>query len=60
MVDIADVMHDTSSTIFEGKKRALQKGDDLAVHQVAEGRDIMSVLRESLSHSQFTWKFFST
>lgn len=50
MVNIVDVMYETSSKMFEGKKRALEKGDDLAV-QVAEGRDIMSVLRESLRHS---------
>ena len=37
-------MHDTSIKILEGKKRALEKGDDAVVHQIAEGRDIMSVL----------------
>lgn len=38
-------MHKTSTKIFEGKKKALEKGDDAVVHQVAEGRDIMSILR---------------
>lgn len=48
MVEIIDVMHETSTKILEGKKEALEKGDDAVVHQVAEGKDIMSILREFL------------
>lgn len=43
-VKIVDVLHKTSSRIFEEKKRALEKGNDAVVHQIAEGRDIISVL----------------
>lgn len=48
VVDIVDIMNDTSVEILEEKKRALEKGDDAVVHQIAEGRDIMSVLRKRL------------
>lgn len=47
-VEIVDVMHNTSSKIFAQKKAAFEKGEDAVVHQIAEGRDIMSVLSESL------------
>lgn len=50
MVDMVDFMHETSTKILEEKKTALEKGDDAVMHQVAEGRDIMSVLRESFFH----------
>lgn len=39
-------MNETSIKILEEKKKALKKGDDAVVHQVAEGRDIMSILRK--------------
>lgn len=48
IVYLADVMDETSRMIFYSKKAALEKGDDAVVHQVGEGRDIMSVLSESL------------
>ena len=45
--EIADVMHERSVLIFNGKKAALEKGDDALKHQVGEGRDVMSILRKS-------------
>lgn len=44
LVEISEAMHINSSRIFEEKKRALEKGDDAVMHQVAEGRDIMSIM----------------
>ncbi|KAG1842383.1 cytochrome P450 [Suillus subalutaceus] len=41
---IVDVMDETSMKVFEEKKRALSKGDDAVLHQVGEGKDIMSIL----------------
>ena len=43
---IIDVMHRRSVEIFEEKKRALEKGDEAVMHQIGEGKDIMSILRE--------------
>ncbi|KAG2130367.1 cytochrome P450 [Suillus clintonianus] len=42
--DIVDVMHKTSMEVFEEKKRAISEGDDAVLHQVGEGKDIMSIL----------------
>ena len=44
--DIADILHERSVLIFNEKKAALQAGDDALKHQIGEGRDVMSVLRE--------------
>lgn len=43
-LNIADVMHNTSVEVFEKKKAAFEQGDKAAVHQVGQGKDIMSVL----------------
>lgn len=48
MVNIIDVMEKTSTNILDAKKRAFEKGDEAVLHQVAEGKDIMSVLCEFL------------
>lgn len=45
--DISDIMHERSVLIFNEKKAALEKGDDALKAQIGEGRDIMSILRES-------------
>lgn len=45
VVDITRVIDLTSRDILESKKRALEKGDSAVMHQVGEGKDIMSVLR---------------
>lgn len=53
LVEISEAMHVNSSRIFEAKKRALEKGDDAVMHQVAEGRDIMSImLKANMSASE--------
>ncbi|KAG2151003.1 cytochrome P450 [Suillus bovinus] len=41
---IVDVMDEVSTKVFEEKKRALSKGDDTVLHQLQEGKDIMSIL----------------
>ena len=49
---ISDTMHERSVKIFHEKKALLEKGDDALKHQIGEGRDIMSILRES-------WRIFA-
>ena len=39
-------MDETSKKVFRDKKLALEKGDDAAVAQMGDDRDIMSTLRE--------------
>uniref|UniRef100_A0A5K1K7L5 Cell surface hydrophobicity-associated protein n=1 Tax=Ganoderma boninense TaxID=34458 RepID=A0A5K1K7L5_9APHY len=49
MKHIVDIMHDRSKEIFEAKKALIQSGDDAMLHQVGEGRDVMSILlRENM------------
>lgn len=45
MMAISDTMARRSLEIITEKKTALLKGDDALVHQVGEGKDIMSLLR---------------
>ncbi|TFY69723.1 hypothetical protein EVG20_g3026 [Dentipellis fragilis] len=50
---IVDVMDETTREVFEHKKAALAQGDDALLHQIGEGRDIMSVLlKVSLAASE--------
>nr|BED42971.1 cytochrome P450 monooxygenase [Trametes versicolor] len=44
MVAISDTMERRSMEIISEKKHALLKGDDALVHQIGEGKDIMSLL----------------
>ena len=44
-------MHEHSLRIVEERKAALSKGDEAVLHQVGEGKDIMSVCRKFLSAS---------
>ncbi|KAH9858559.1 cytochrome P450 [Lenzites betulinus] len=44
MKEISDIMHARSVLIFNEKKEALARGDDVIKHQVGEGRDVMSIL----------------
>lgn len=48
LVELSDIMDQTSNAILSAKRKALEKGDDAVVHQVGEGRDIMSILSEFL------------
>ncbi|EIM81571.1 cytochrome P450 [Stereum hirsutum FP-91666 SS1] len=47
LIDATEVMDETSKKVFYHKKEALEKGDDAVVHQMGEGRDIMSILMQS-------------
>lgn len=48
---IVDIMDEASMKVFEEKKRALSEGDDAVLHQVGEGKDIMSILRAFMNVS---------
>ena len=48
---ITDTAHAGCRKIFEEKKAALKSGDQEALLKVGEGKDVMSVLRASFSHS---------
>ncbi len=45
---IVDTMYERSKEIYETKKALIESGDDAMLHQVGEGRDVMSILRERL------------
>ena len=45
--DICDTMHRRSKEIYDEKKAAIEEGDQDGVHAVGEGRDMLSILRES-------------
>ena len=45
-MQIRDTMARRSQEIIEEKKAALAKGDAALAHEVGEGKDIMSVLRQ--------------
>ncbi|EIM84927.1 cytochrome P450 [Stereum hirsutum FP-91666 SS1] len=47
LVELSDIMDETSNAILSAKRKALEKGDDAVVHQVGEGRDIMSILMKA-------------
>ncbi|KAJ3823087.1 cytochrome P450 [Lentinula raphanica] len=42
--DMVDYMYHVAQTIYEGKKRALEMGDEAVVLQVGGGKDVVSVL----------------
>lgn len=42
--DIVDIMHNTSTEIFETKKRALEEGNEAVSKQIGRGKDILSIL----------------
>ncbi|EIM90577.1 cytochrome P450 [Stereum hirsutum FP-91666 SS1] len=47
LVEAADTMDESSKKIFDEKKAALKRGDDAVVHQIGEGRDILSILMQA-------------
>ena len=53
LMEISDIMHERSLLIFNQKKNALEKGDDVLKEQIAKGRDLMSILREFLFRSAY-------
>lgn len=44
--EIVATMEEHSKAIFASKKQALEKGDKDVVHQMEEGKDILSILSE--------------
>ena len=44
MRDILTVLNNTAIEIFEGKKKALEEGDEAVTKQIGQGNDIMSIL----------------
>lgn len=49
--DIIDIMHNTSTEIFDAKKKALEEGNEAVSKQVGQGKDILSILSEQKSSS---------
>lgn len=47
-VQLTDIMDEMSREILNSKKAALKEGDDAIMHQVGEGKDIMSILSVSI------------
>ncbi|KAG6864977.1 hypothetical protein C0991_005846 [Blastosporella zonata] len=45
--DIVDTWHRTTTGIFEGKKRALEEGDEALANQVGQAKDLMSILMKA-------------
>lgn len=46
---IVDTMDTMSTSVYEGKRRALAAGDEAVQEQIGRGKDIMSILRACLS-----------
>ena len=44
--DISDVLHNTSTEIYEAKKQAFKDGDEAVSKQIGRGKDIISILSE--------------
>ena len=49
LLEVIKTMETQSKNIFYEKRRALEKGDEAIVHQIGEGKDIMSILSTSSS-----------
>ena len=46
MRDVIDTLARKTREVYYEKKRALEEGDNAVVHQVGEGKDILSVLSQ--------------
>ncbi|KIK57108.1 hypothetical protein GYMLUDRAFT_774192 [Collybiopsis luxurians FD-317 M1] len=52
MRDMVDYMHTVASGIYESKKRAFEKGDEVVTQQIGRGKDLISILmKENLKAS---------
>jgi hypothetical protein len=49
--DMSDYMWELSKEILEGKRRALEEGDEAVQKQVGKGKDIMSILSKLPTNS---------
>ncbi len=47
LTEVVDKLHNISKEIFDGKVTSFEKGDEFVTLQVGQGKDIMSVLRQS-------------
>jgi len=56
-IEVVDMIYNTSVKIFESKKQALAGGDDALERQIAQGKDIMSILCELYITFEFVWFF---
>ncbi|KAJ7475712.1 cytochrome P450 [Mycena latifolia] len=52
--DIFDTMYETALNIYNIKKDALEKGDDVVSAQIANGKDIISILMKDNSNASST------
>lgn len=61
VTEIVDHMGRTSQDIFKKKKEALQRGEKEVMNQIAQGKDVMSVLCESsaVSHPCISVKWLA-
>ena len=46
---VVETMDRNSKHIYDIKKKALEKGDQAVIHQVGEGKDLLSIMSEYLS-----------
>lgn len=44
MVEVVDVMDNTSNEVFNARKQAIEKGEEAMSQQVGQGKDILSIL----------------
>ena len=51
-----DVFHNTSVEIYEAKKHAFQQGDEELATQIAQGKDIISILSNSFPFLQVKFR----
>ncbi|KAG5651513.1 hypothetical protein H0H81_008378 [Sphagnurus paluster] len=51
LLGIIDVLENTAKEILDGKKEALEKGDEAVKEQVGQGKDIISILCKWQDHS---------
>ena len=53
--DISDVFHSTSVEIINSKKRVLEGDDEAVAGQIAQGKDILSILSRGFSFLDCAW-----
>ncbi|KAG5647023.1 hypothetical protein H0H81_007973 [Sphagnurus paluster] len=56
LIRIVDILDKTSNKILDGKKQALEKGDEAVEQQVGQGKDIISILSKSRFSGKCTEK----
>lgn len=56
--DIVDIMDETTVSILNSKKKALEEGEEAAVKQVGKGKDIISILSQYSALEIYTEAYF--